>query len=304
MSRKLPLFYCLAKKYEPIFLQSLRLHLTRTMNPIDELFVVCDNAIDKESLASSISFDGKIHVLDDDQAWQLLGYVGAKYEKVRLDNRMRQQIIKINCDKITNRRYTLVVDVDSVPLTLTDYFQGDKFKLFHADPRTAIFDRLACHYFGNIDASYDFIVEKTIFDSEILINLRRFLGDSFLTFSYKRHTWYDITQDEYNVLAGPNWPRELQSWEELPAFVQEEIMQMITPVLIPTEWDEEWSEYQLYGYFSELYHKEKIVLMPCRVQNGPWGDGTADIFLNRSSERNSIDAFKYICNNLNTKYTY
>lgn len=296
MSRKLPLFYCLSKKYESIFPQSLRLHLDRTMNPIDELFVVCDNAIDKESLASSISFDGKIHVLNDDQAWQMLGYVGCKYEKIRLDNRMRQQIIKINCDKITNRRHTLVVDVDSVPLTPTDYFQGDKFKLFHAEPRTAIFDRLAHCYFENIDTSYDFIVEKTIFDSEILTDLRRFLGDSFLKFSYKRHTWYDITHDEYAVLAGPDWPREVQSWEQLPAFVQEEIMQMVTPGLLPTEWDEEWSEYHLYGYFSKLYHEEKIVLTPCRVQNGPWGDGSADIFLNRPSECNSLDAFRYMCN--------
>lgn len=303
MSRTLALFYCLSKKYEEIFTLSLANQLEKTAERIDELYIICDTEINKEQLRGRIEFDGNMHIIDDDEAWNICGYRGTKYEKLRLDNRMRQQLIKINCDKITKRDSVLVVDVDSFPLTKTSYFVGDRFKLFYAHEKYASFDELARIYFGDIDASYDFIIEKTIFDSRILEGLREFLGDSVLEYSYKRHTWYDITEDEYNRLAGPSWPQPMLPWDSLPEFVKDEIMSMVEPRLLPTAWDEAWSEYHVYGYYAMLHHPGRVILTPCKIQNGPWGDGSADIFLNRPSERNSIDAFKHICyiNNVRTE---
>lgn len=299
MTQSLPLFYCLAKKYEPIFHDSLRLHLEKTVNAIDSLYVICDESIDRQALINCINFDGPVQIIGDDQAWNIIGYRGTCYEKIRQNNRMLQQIIKLNCDKITNREHTLVVDVDSVPFTATDYFVDNQIKIFYAEPRYTVFDKLMNTYFSDINDAYDFIVEKTIFDREILIDLRKFLGNSFLNCSYKRHTWYDITQTEYNTLKGPSWPGKFESWELLPDFVRNEIMEMVEPLLLPTEWDDQWSEYYVYGYFAMRYHSEKIVLTPCKIQNGPWGDGTADIFINRPSKGNSLDAFRYVCQKKN-----
>ena len=90
----------------------------------------------------------------------------------------------------------------------------------------------------------------------------------------------------------------------MPEFAKNEIIfeRKRIPKLVKTEWVDEFSEYMTYGYYSMFYHPGKMVLKPIKIQNGPWGDGTADIFLNRRSEPNSLDSFQYVCykNNIST----
>lgn len=270
-------------------------------HPIDLVFVVCARGVDQESLARSLReviVSGiEITLIHEEEAADIIGLNDTTDARIRQDGYMLMIAAKLYSDVITGRDNIIITDPDNLILKPTRYIEDGKALLYHSDPFTADFSRIGREIFGqDKEFKYDFMTEKLLVQKHILESMRDFMKDALWRYSYKRHSWYDISQDEYDVLAGPDWPSKFESWNSLPSFVQDEIMQMIEPRLINTTWFEEFADYMMYGYYAMLYHPEEVILRPTKIQNGPWGDGSADIFLNRPSERNSLDAFRYMCN--------
>lgn len=302
----LALFYSVSKKYESILADNAAQHVKMCMHPIDLIFVVCGKNVDQELIIKSITdkiSNVEVKTITEDQAADKIGYNHTTDYKIRYDGYMLMIASKLHADVLTERDNIIITDPDNLLLKPTYYFKNSKPILYYSDPFTAHFDKVGKEIFGAKEFNYDFMTEKLLVQKSFLISMRKFMGNAIGKFSYSRHSWYDITEEEYKILAGTTWP-QYTSWENLPNHIQDEIKQMIEPKLLPTKWKDYFADYMMYGYYVYYFHRDSIELLPTKIQNGPWGDGTADIFLNRPSENNSIDAFKYICNNLNTKYTY
>lgn len=297
----LTLFYNVSAKYQSILPINASRHIEMCEHPIDLVFIVYADKVDHsvliDNLRSEIGNKIEINAIHEQQAADIIGLNDTTDSCVRDDGYMLMIASKLHADLITKRDNIIITDPDNLLLKPTRYIEDDKAILYHSNPFTATFDRIGKEIFGsNVDFSYDFMTEKLLVQKKILEPMRAFMKDAIKRYSYKRHTWYDISQDEYDVLAGPDWPTRFDAWDELPAFVQQEIMQMVEPMLIKTQWFEEFADYMMYGYYAMLHHPDKVILRETKIQNGPWGDGSADIFLNRPSKGNSIDAFRYMCN--------
>jgi hypothetical protein len=305
----LTLFYNVSVKYQGILPINARQHIAMCEHPIDLVFVVCAEGVDQQlvakTLQDSISNSIEIKTIHEQEAADRIGLNTTSDSKLRYDGYMLMQAAKLHADVITGRDNIIITDPDCLLLKPTRYFENDKQIVYYSDPRTKKYEKMGTEIFGNgYEFNYDFLNENSLVQKKILEPMRGFIGKALWKYSYRRHTWYDLLPDEYSELAGPDWPKEFESWESLPDFAKNEIIveRKRIPKLVKTEWFDEFSEYMTYGYYSMFYHPGKIVLKPIKIQNGPWGDGTADIFLNRRSEPNSLDSFQYVCykNNVST----
>jgi hypothetical protein len=298
----LTLFYSVSKKYQPILPLNAKQHIKMCVDKINHLFIVYAENVDVDELAKNLKYhisdDVKITLMHEQEAADIIGYNHTTDYRIRYDGYMLMIACKLHVDVLTKCDNVIVTDPDNFILKPTPYLENSKGILYHSTPFTVNWSKMARIVLGdNINFDYDFMNEKILMQRKILEPMRDCMKDALLKYSYKRHSWYDIAEDDYNRLAGVDWPK-LTNWFDLPKFVQEEIQQMIKPEMIQTEWYEDFSDYMMYGYYAMMYHPNEVILRETKVQNGPWGDGSADIFLNRASEKNSIDAFNFICNNV------
>ena len=294
----LALFYSVSKKYQSILAHNAARHVEMCQHPIDLIFIVYAKDVDKDIIVCSVQDkipNIEIKMISEDEAADKIGLNHTTDSKIRYDGYMLMIAAKLHADILTGREFIIITDPDNLLLKPTYYFKNNKPILYYSVPFTAHFSAVGKEIFGDKDFSYDFMTEKLIVQKDLLVAMRQFMGDALWKYSYKRHTWYDITQDEYSILAGIDWP-QYSNWTALPSSIQNEIKQLIEPKLVDTSWKDHFADYMMYGYYVYFYHSDKIEILPTKIQNGPWGDGSADIFLNRPSENNSIDAFQYMCN--------
>jgi hypothetical protein len=151
---------------------------------------------------------------------------------------------------------------------------------------------------GTLNEAPDFpngiahFTEHMLFNAKILKGFREKYSENFLTFSERRHTWYDLTEDEYNFFKGSDWPKSYNGWDSLPFWVQNEIKEFIREDVVRIR--NIFSEYNFYGIYAYHFHKQDVVFKPSIVQRGPFSSNEdADVFLNDPSPQNSIEAFEY-----------